>query len=92
MNVDVRSDGDRTAISVADTGIGIPKDELPKLFSPFFRSSNAERAAAGTGLGLVIVKAIVDQHDGEIDIKSLPGRGTTVTIRLPATDAPALSA
>ena len=56
---------DAVTISVADTGIGIPVDEQPRVFERFFRSSNAqELAVPGTGLGLVIVKGIVDLHGG----------------------------
>jgi signal transduction histidine kinase len=72
-------------IDVIDTGIGVPQGEIPNLFSPFFRSSNAEGLAVpGTGLGLAIVKAIVDGHGGEIDIASEEGKGTTVSVGLPA--------
>jgi signal transduction histidine kinase len=71
-------------IAVADTGIGIPPEEQPRLFTRFFRSSTAtERAIQGTGLGLVIVKNIVDQHGGEIAVESAAGEGTTVTVTLP---------
>ncbi|HZP30961.1 MAG TPA: ATP-binding protein, partial [Acidimicrobiia bacterium] len=71
-------------LTVADTGIGIPLDEQPRLFSRFFRSSNAvAHAAPGTGLGLSIVKKLVDAHHGAISIESVPDVGTTVTVELP---------
>jgi signal transduction histidine kinase len=80
----VRCD-DIVRLTVADTGIGIPLDEQSRLFTRFFRSSNAEaHAAPGTGLGLAIVKKLVDAHDGAISIESLPDVGTTVTVELPA--------
>ena len=71
-------------MTVADTGIGIPLDEQPRVFERFFRSSTAqELAVPGTGLGLVIVKGIVDLHGGSIDLESAPGVGTEVTVTLP---------
>ena len=69
---------------MADTGIGIPADEQPRVFERFFRSSTAqEMAVAGTGLGLVIVKGIVELHGGEVTLRSTPGVGTEVTVTLP---------
>jgi signal transduction histidine kinase len=74
-------------ITVEDTGIGVPPGELSSLFSPFFRSSNAEGLAVpGTGLGLAIVKAIIEGHGGTIEISSEEGRGATVSVSLPAAD------
>ncbi len=80
----VRRVGAEARITVADTGIGIAQDELPKLFSRFFRSSLAiEHEIQGTGLGLSIVKHIVERHGGGISVASRPGEGTMVTIVLP---------
>jgi PAS domain S-box-containing protein len=81
--------GDNIVLSVMDTGIGIPEDEQQNLFTRFFRASNAQTGTApGTGLGLTIVKAIVDEHNGSIDVHSSPASGTTVEIRLKASDRP----
>ena len=75
----------RVFIEVADTGIGIPRNELGRLFDRMYRAEEAERRhIPGTGLGLTIVKAIVDAHDAAISIDSEPGRGTTVRVELPA--------
>jgi signal transduction histidine kinase len=71
---------DSARLRVADTGIGIPADDLPRLFSRFHRGRNAA-AYPGNGLGLVITKAIVEDHGGHIAVES--GGGTRVTIRLP---------
>jgi len=71
-------------IIVRDTGIGIPRNELPQLFDRFFRASNAAEAQIpGTGLGLTIVHEIVLAHGGQLDVKSEVGVGTTFRIRLP---------
>ena len=84
ITIRVRRDVDAVTVSVADTGIGIPVDEQPRVFERFFRSSNAqELAVPGTGLGLVIVKGIVDLHGGSITLESSPGVGTEVTVILP---------
>ena len=73
----------RVRIAVSDTGIGIPADQIEKVFQPFERI--AESTAPGTGLGMAIVRAIIDAMGGEILIDSEPGSGTTVTIDVPAT-------
>jgi signal transduction histidine kinase len=69
-------------IVLSDSGIGIPREELPRLFTEFFRASNVKHVI-GTGLGLTIVKEIVDQHGGQIDVESEEGLGTTFIIHLP---------
>jgi signal transduction histidine kinase len=72
-------------IEVSDNGIGIPKADVPRLFSEFFRSDNAKAVEdAGTGLGLAIVKEIVDQHGGRIVCESEEGLGTIFCVYLPA--------
>lgn len=69
---------------VRDTGVGVPADELDRLFTTFSRGSNAVRLGVpGTGLGLVIVRAIVDLHGGQIDLTSNEGGGTSVSVWLP---------
>jgi signal transduction histidine kinase/uncharacterized membrane protein len=73
---------DTVRIVLSDSGIGIPKDEIPRLFTEFFRASNVKNVI-GTGLGLTIVKEIVDQHGGQIQVESEEGLGTTFIIHLP---------
>ena len=71
-------------IKVIDNGIGIPEDELPKVFERFYRVDKSRtRGMGGTGLGLPIAKEILNQNDGKIDIKSEFGKGTEVVIRIP---------
>jgi signal transduction histidine kinase len=71
------------AVSVQDTGIGIPEDALPHLFEKFFRVREHENKAGGTGLGLSISKQIMQGHNGTLEVKSKIGVGTVFTLRLP---------
>ncbi|MBI5029315.1 MAG: HAMP domain-containing protein [Chloroflexi bacterium] len=76
--------GDCAQVSVSDTGVGIPEQDLPKVFDRFYRVDKARsREKGGTGLGLSIAKWIVDQHGGKIDVASQLGKGTTFTVCLP---------
>lgn len=76
--------GNVLVITVSDTGVGIPKDQLPKLFTKFFRGSNAIRLQTdGSGLGLFIAKNVIEKHQGTISIQSEEEHGTTVKITLP---------
>jgi signal transduction histidine kinase len=77
-------DGSRAVVEIVDTGIGIPPAEQSRLFQRFFRSSTAtEQAIPGTGLGLVISRAIAEAHGGTIDVTSQPGEGTTFRVEIP---------
>jgi two-component system sensor histidine kinase BaeS len=70
---------------VQDTGVGIAAEDLQRVFDRFWRADPArQRATGGSGLGLTIVRRIVTDHAGTVDVTSTPGAGTTFTIRLPA--------
>ena len=87
-------DGDHAVISIADTGIGIPVKDIEKLGRPFEQVENQfTKTKGGSGLGLAISKSLVELHGGALSIASETGKGTTVTVKLPAVAAkPAHSA
>jgi signal transduction histidine kinase len=86
VELSLQIDEDEAIIMVADNGIGIPDESLPRLFNRFFRVKRKEhQAAKGTGLGLSIVKLIVEQHGGSIGVESKLAVGTAFTVRLPLT-------
>ena len=82
VTVEAVRDNGAVRIRVADSGIGIPAHDLPRLFSRFTRASNATQIP-GTGLGLAISRTIAEAHGGSIDVESAEGKGTTFTVRLP---------
>ena len=84
IDVVVEETAGAAAIEVRDTGAGIAADELPHLFERFFRTASATKdAVPGTGLGLVIVKAIAEAHEGCVRVRSRIGEGTTFRVELP---------
>ena len=84
VRADIRADGG-LAISVADSGIGIAKGDLDRIFQPFVQvDSSLSRRHAGTGLGLPLARSFVELHGGTIEIDSEPGTGTRATVLLPA--------
>jgi len=84
VEVHVAASRDTVVIEVRDTGLGISPEEQGQLFDRFFRTQAAtDNAIAGTGLGISIVKAIVDAHRGSIGVESVEGRGTTFHVELP---------
>ena len=81
------SDGDRARLVVQDTGRGLAREQLASLFEPFNRFGVEHEGIEGTGIGLTIVKALVDGMGGSIEVSSKPGTGTTFEVRLPAASA-----
>lgn len=89
VDVAVADEEDRLTITVCDTGIGIPPDEIDQLFTRFYRSSTATRnAVPGIGLGLAITRAIVEAHGGTIDVTSELGTGTELRMTFPHARTP----
>ncbi len=82
--VTLSQDEDQVVLAVADTGIGIASDHLPRIFERFYRVDRARaRATGGTGLGLSIVKHIVEVHGGQVNVQSALNQGSTFIVRLP---------
>lgn len=84
ITIEVEQKGDYVEMKVSDTGVGIPKEDLPKLFSKFFRAANVIHLQTdGSGLGLFIVKSIILRHGGQIWVDSVERKGTTITVVVP---------
>jgi PAS domain S-box-containing protein len=88
VSINVRRRNEECVISVSDTGIGIPKEALPKIFECFYRVSQRGKEIQGTGLGLAIVHKIVMMHGGRIEVESEVDRGTAFTVFLPLDPKP----
>ncbi len=82
VDVDVFREGDRALLRVRDTGVGIRPDELPRIWDRLFRGDTS-RAERGLGLGLSLVRAVIEAHSGTVDVTSEPGRGSVFTVSLP---------
>ena len=88
VRIALEDDGDFVVARVTDRGMGIPPDDLPKLFDRFTRGSNARKAKiSGTGIGLFIVKMILERHGGDVHAESALGEGSTFTLRLPGIES-----
>ena len=84
VNISARPEGNYLQIDISDTGIGIPEQDIPRIFERFYRVDKARsRELGGTGLGLSIVKHIVQAHGGQVWVKSEPGRGSTFSFTIP---------
>ena len=82
--VGARVEGRSALLSVRDSGIGIPAEQVAHVFTPFFRAVNAQQSqASGLGLGLHIAQEIVRRHGGRISVESRENEGTTFTVELP---------
>lgn len=92
VSISAEAQGDRILVKVADTGIGIPSEDLAYVFDEFYRAKNArEFAEQGTGLGLSIVRSIADMHGAEVRIRSNMGQGTVFELTMPKANAKGLN-
>ena len=82
LEVRAIEDGTNVVIEVADTGSGVPEEELPHIFEELYRGQEA-RGVEGSGLGLALVKAVIERHGGQATVRSRPGKGSVFTLRLP---------
>ncbi len=81
--ISTKLEDDFVRIDFSDTGHGIPQENLNRIFEPFFTTKKTDASKSGTGLGLSVIYAIIERHDGTIDVTSEPHKGTTFTIKLP---------
>jgi signal transduction histidine kinase len=82
--ISVQKQADATVVRILDHGIGIPPDELPFIFEPFYRvDKSRSKRTGGYGLGLSLCKTIMEAHGGRIEVDSKPGEGTCVSLFFP---------
>jgi len=92
VTVSATVEGSRLMLCVTDTGVGIAAEDLARIGDPFFQGGKTyQRRHEGTGLGLSIVKGLVGLHNGEMNVQSTVGEGTTVSVALPLDFAPPLT-
>src|SRR5207245_9086771 len=87
LHVGARALDGTVAIEVSDARRGIPADALGRVFEPYYRVPDAARAARGTGIGLAVVKALVEAHGGTVGVESAPALGLRVTVPRPSCEA-----
>ena len=87
-----QTDGQGVEILISDTGIGIPKEDLPRIWDRLYRvEKSRSRASGGTGIGLAIVKQIVERHGGHVTAESVEGKGTTMRFWIPLESEPGMT-
>ncbi|HUT32304.1 MAG TPA: PAS domain-containing sensor histidine kinase [Planctomycetota bacterium] len=91
VEVAARANSDGFVVEVADTGIGIPPDDVPHLFDRFYRTSSGAARAKGSGLGLAICKGIIEGHGGRVGVESTPGMGSRFFFTLPRNPQPTVA-
>jgi two-component system sensor histidine kinase HydH len=82
LHIKVQPEEEQIVWTIADSGVGIPPENIPHIFDPYFTTK-----PHGVGLGLAIVHKLIEAHDGDIEAASSPGQGTTFTVRIPRLDA-----
>ena len=87
ISIDAYHEQDQTVILVKDTGVGIPPEDIPKIWDRLYRGDKS-RSQPGLGLGLSLVKAVVEAHKGRIEVHSVPGGGSAFTLYFPTTPIP----
>ncbi len=83
ITIELSDNSKNCFIKIKDEGIGISEDEIPYIFDRYFRGSGKNTSRRGIGLGLALVKSIIEEHGGKIDVKSKKGKGTAITLKLP---------
>ena len=84
ITLSLTQEHDNALVTVQDTGIGISPEDMPHIFERFYRADRARtRNRGGSGLGLAIVQAIVQVHRGSVQVESMSGKGSIVTVRIP---------
>lgn len=83
ITIRLTTEGNLVKVAIHDTGTGIAQEDLRHIFEPFYRSDHVQRSKRGNGLGLTIVRAIIEQHSSSIEVHSRPGEGTTFAFSLP---------
>jgi signal transduction histidine kinase len=88
VTIQLQTDPSALTFAVQDSGIGIPENDLPRLFEKFYRGTNREALSQrGTGLGLAIVKSIAERHGGSVWVESALGKGSTFYLQIPLVQA-----
>ena len=90
ISLTVKREGPEVVMSVSDTGVGIAPEDQARVFHKFERGPGAHRQI-GAGLGLALVKSLIELHGGRVELRSTPGEGTEVTCRIPARAPAAVS-